>query len=102
MGVPWSDAARFGDLLGTKLMVTELVAYLKLQSYAELLNPKSQIIATYALCGFANVGSIAIQIGGISALVPERRGDLARLSLRAMIAGAFASWMTACVAGILI
>jgi len=102
MGVPWSDAARFGDLLGTKLMVTELVAYLKLQSYAELMNPKSQIIATYALCGFANMGSIAIQIGGISALVPERRGDLARLSLRAMIAGAFASWTTACVAGILI
>jgi CNT family concentrative nucleoside transporter len=102
MGVPWSDAARFGDLLGTKLMVTELVAYLKFQGYAGLMDPKSQIIATYALCGFANVGSIAIQIGGISALVPERRGDLARLSLRAMIAGAFASWMTACVAGILI
>lgn len=102
MGVPWSDAARFGDLLGTKLMVTELVAYLKLQGYAQLMNPKSQIIATYALCGFANVGSIAIQIGGISALVPERRGELAKLSLRAMIAGAFASWMTACVAGILI
>lgn len=102
MGVPWSDASRFGDLLGTKLMVTELVAYLKLQGYAALMNPKSQIIATYALCGFANVGSIAIQIGGISALVPERRGDLARLSLRAMIAGAFASWITACVAGILI
>ena len=102
MGVPWSDASRFGDLLGTKLMVTELVAYLKLQGYAALMNSKSQIIATYALCGFANVGSIAIQIGGISALVPERRGDLARLSLRAMIAGAFASWITACVAGILI
>jgi len=102
MGVPWSDASRFGDLLGTKLMVTELVAYLKLQGYAALMTPKSQIIATYALCGFANVGSIAIQIGGISALVPERRGDLARLSLRAMIAGAFASWITACVAGILI
>jgi CNT family concentrative nucleoside transporter len=102
MGVPWADASRFGDLLGTKLMVTELVAYLKLQAYAELMNPKSQIIATYALCGFANVGSIAIQIGGISAMVPERRGDLARLSLRAMFAGAFASWITACVAGMLI
>jgi CNT family concentrative nucleoside transporter len=102
MGVPWSDATRFGDLLGTKLMVTELVAYLKLQGYAELIDPKSQIIATYALCGFANVGSIAIQIGGISALVPERRGELAKLSLRAMIAGAFASWTTACLAGILI
>lgn len=102
MGVPWDDASKFGDLLGTKLMVTEFIAYMKLQTYAAAMSTKSQIIATYALCGFANLGSIGIQIGGISALAPERRSDLAKLGLRAMVGGALASWITACIAGILI
>ena len=102
MGVPWDDATKFGDLLGTKLMVTEFIAYMKLQTYAATMSVKSQIIATYALCGFANLGSIGIQIGGISALAPERRSELAKLGFRAMLGGAFASWITACIAGIII
>ena len=102
MGVPWHDCAKFGDLLGTKLMINEFVAFLKLQSYAGHMSLKSEIIATYALCGFANLGSIGIQIGGISGIAPERRSDLARLAFRAMAAGAFASWSTACIAGILL
>lgn len=102
MGISWDDATKFGDLLGTKLMVTEFIAYMKLQTYAASMSVKSEIIATYALCGFANLGSIGIQIGGISALAPERRSDLAKLGLRAMVGGALASWITACIAGILI
>lgn len=101
MGVPWSDCSKFGDLLGTKVMINEFVAFLKLQTYALDLSPKAQVIATYALCGFANLGSIGIQIGGISGIAPERRSDLAKLSVRAMTAGAFASWSTACIAGVL-
>jgi CNT family concentrative nucleoside transporter len=102
MGVPWADAARFGDLLGTKVMINEFVAFLKLQNYAHLMSPKANIIAAYALTGFANLGSIGIQIGGISGIAPTRRSDLARLAFGAMAAGAFASWSTACIAGILI
>lgn len=102
MGIPWADAHKFGDLLGTQVMINEFVAYVKLGGYAGAMAPRSSILATYALCGFCNLSSIGIQIGGISALVPERRGDLARLGLRAMTAGAFATWTTCCVAGILI
>ena len=102
MGIPWVDAHKFGDLLGTQVMINEFVAYAKLGSYAGEMTARSSILATYALCGFCNLSSIGIQIGGISALVPERRGDLARLGLRAMTAGAFATWTTCCVAGILI
>jgi CNT family concentrative nucleoside transporter len=102
MGIPWVDASKFGDLLGTQVMINEFVAYAKLGAYAGQMAERSQILATYALCGFCNLSSIGIQIGGISALVPERRGDLARLGLRAMLAGAFATWTTCCVAGILL
>lgn len=102
MGIPWCDAPKFGDLLGTQVMINEFVAYAKLGSYASQMMPRSQILATYALCGFCNLSSIGIQIGGISALVPERRGDLARLGLRAMLAGALATWSTACIAGVLL
>ncbi|MBD3222784.1 NupC/NupG family nucleoside CNT transporter, partial [bacterium] len=103
MGVPWDEARIFGNLLGTKLAVTEFVAYIELMQaqQAGTLSPRSVVIGTYALCGFANFSSIAIQIGGIGALAPERRSDLARLALRAMFGGAFASWLTACVAGLL-
>jgi CNT family concentrative nucleoside transporter len=103
MGVPWDEARVFGNLLGTKLAVTEFVAYIELMQaqQAGTLSPRSVVIGTYALCGFANFSSIAIQIGGIGALAPERRGDLARLALKAMFGGAFASWLTACVAGLL-
>ena len=102
-GVPWSEAPAIGHLLGTKIAVNEFVAYLHLKNavHAGALSARSTVIATYALCGFANFGSIAIQIGGISALVPGRRSDLARLGLRAMFGGALASWLTACIAGLL-
>jgi concentrative nucleoside transporter, CNT family len=102
MGVPWADAATVGDLLGTKLAVNEFVGYAKLSELIKVgeLSERAQIVATYALCGFANFSSIGIQIGGISALAPERRGDLARLGLKAMAGGAIASWLTACVAGL--
>jgi len=104
MGVPWVDAGRVGNLLGIKLSLNEFVAYGQLGSYMHqgALSQRSVIIATYALCGFANFSSIGIQIGGISALAPERRKDLARLGLRAMFGGAFASWLTATIAGILL
>lgn len=104
LGVEWSDILPMGELLGYKIAVTELVAYQELGSEAmqERMSPRSIEIATYALCGFANFASIAIQVGGIAALVPERKSDLARLGLRAMMGGAIASWMTACVAGVLI
>ena len=103
MGVPWSEAATFGNLLGTKITVNEFLGYIQLERAITdgTLSPRSIVIATYALCGFANFSSIAIQIGGIGSLAPERRGDVARLGMRAMFAGAFASWMTAAIAGIL-
>jgi len=104
MGVPWSEAATFGNLLGTKIAVNEFVAYIELMKAqgTGALSPRAVVIGTYALCGFANFSSLAIQIGGIGAMAPERRGDLARLGLKAMFAGAFASWLTACVAGFLL
>lgn len=103
MGVPWSEAATVGNLLGTKISINEFVAYLQLEDAvgAGALGPRSTVIATYALCGFANFGSIAIQIGGIGSLAPNRRADVARLGLRAMFGGALASWLTAAIAGIL-
>jgi CNT family concentrative nucleoside transporter len=103
MGVPWDEARTFGNLLGTKIAVNEFVAYIELMraQAAGDLSPRAVVIGTYALCGFANFSSLAIQIGGIGALAPERRGDLARLGLKAMFGGAFASWLTACMAGLL-
>jgi CNT family concentrative nucleoside transporter len=104
MGTPWHNAHQVGNLLGIKLAVNEFVSYMQLVEYMKLpeFSERAQVIATYALCGFANFSSIGIQIGGISALAPERRSDLAQLGLRAMIGGALASWMTACVAGMMI
>jgi CNT family concentrative nucleoside transporter len=104
MGVPWMDADKVGNLLGIKLSLNELVAYGVLGSYhAEgVISEKAAIISTYALCGFANFSSIGIQIGGIAAVAPERRTDLAQLGLKAMFGGAIASWLTATVAGILL
>ena len=103
MGVPWSEATRFGELLGTKISVNEFLAYIQLADIrnAGTMSPRSIVIATYALCGFANFSSIAIQIGGIGTIAPSRRADVARLGLKAMIGGALASWMTAAIAGVL-
>ena len=105
MGVPWSDATAVGQLLGIKTVVNEFVAYMGLSGQLQngtIENPRSIIIAIYALCGFANFGSIAIQIGGIGGIAPSRRQDLAKLGLRAMIAGTIACMITATVAGLLI
>jgi len=102
MGVPWLDAPRIGDLLGTRMALNEFVAYSQLGQMKSTLDPKSFTIATFALCGFANFSSIGIQIGGIGALAPNRRHDLARLGLRAMFAGTLANFMTATIAGFLL
>ncbi len=102
MGVHPKDILDVGYLLGTKISINEFVGYVELAGLRGEISPRSFTIATYALCGFANFSSIAIQIGGIAALVPSRRRDLARLGLRAMIAGALASWQTAAIAGILL
>jgi len=102
MGVPFRDSQTIGSLLGTRMVLNEFVAYSQLGPMKESLDPKSFVIATYALCGFANFGSIGIQIGGIGALAPERKHDLARFGLRALLAGTFANFMTACIAGMLL
>jgi concentrative nucleoside transporter, CNT family len=102
MGVPWRDAPTIGNLLGTRMAVNEFVAYAQLGPMKSVLDPKSFTIATFALCGFANFSSIGIQIGGIGALAPNRRHDLARLGLRAMFAGTLANFMTATIAGFLL
>ena len=104
MGVPWADAARVGNLLGVKLSLNEFVAYATLGGYMQegIISERATTIATFALCGFANFSSIGIQIGGISALAPGRRADLAKVGLKAMFGGALASWMTATIAGILL
>jgi len=102
MGVPWHDAPVIGNLLGTRMALNELVAYSQLGPMKATLDPRSFTIATFALCGFANFSSIGIQIGGIGALAPNRRHDLARLGLRAMLAGTLANFMTATIAGFLL
>lgn len=104
LGAHWSEAATLGTLLGEKVVLTELIAYSHLQALrpGEELSPRTAIIASYALCGFANFASVGIQLGGIGAMAPQRRRDLAQLALRAMLGGALASWMTAAIAGLLL
>jgi concentrative nucleoside transporter, CNT family len=102
MGVPWSECGQVGALLGERVVLNEFFAYLHLSQQGATLSPRSAEIATYALCGFANFGSIAIQIGGIGALVPERRGELAQLGIKSMLGGLLACYCTACVAGLLL
>lgn len=118
MGIPLADCLQVGSLLGKKIVLNEFIAYLDLKQLIEnsqqiaqgkvaetavsTISERAIIISTYALCGFANIGSVAIQIGGISAIAPERQADVARLGIRAMIAGSIACFMTACIAGILL
>ena len=102
MGVPWRDAPTIGNLLGTRMALNEFVAYSQLGPLKDKIDAKSFTICTFALCGFANFSSIGIQIGGIGALAPNRRHDLARLGLRAMFAGTLANFMTATIAGFLL
>jgi len=102
LGVPWKDAAVVGNLLGTRMVLNEFIAFAQLGGLKESLDPRSFTIATFALCGFANFASIGMQIGGIGALAPTRRGDLARLGLRAMLAGTLANFVTAIIVGFLL
>lgn len=102
LGVPWKDAATVGDLLGTRFVLNEFVAFIRLGEIQSAIDLKSKTIATFALCGFANISSIAIQVGGIGALVPSRKSDLARLGLKAVLAGSMANFMSACIAGLLL
>jgi CNT family concentrative nucleoside transporter len=102
MGVPWHDSGTIGSLLGTRMVLNEFIAYSQLGPLRGTLSPVSFTIATFALCGFANVGSVGIQIGGIGSLAPERKGDLARLGFRAMLAGTLANFLSATLAGILL
>jgi concentrative nucleoside transporter, CNT family len=104
MGVTWKDSLTVGNLLGTRMVLNEFVAFAKLgePGVGSSLDPRSLVITTFALCGFANFSSIAIQIGGIGSLAPSRRGDLARLGLRAMFAGTLANFLTATIAGMLL
>ena len=104
MGVPWNEADAMGILMGKKIVFTELIAYgdLKNLLMSGEISSRTAIIASYALCGFANFGSIGIQLGGIGGMAPDRKKDLASLVTKAMIGGALASWLTATIAGILI
>ena len=102
LGVSWNDCATIGRLLGERLVTNEFIAFIDLGKIKNQLDPHSFTIATYALCGFANFSSIAIQVGGIGALAPSRKSDLARLGLRAIAAGTMANFMSACIAGILL
>jgi concentrative nucleoside transporter, CNT family len=102
LGVSWNDCATIGNLLGTRMVLNEFVAFVDLGKVKALLEPRSFVIATFALCGFANLSSIAIQIGGIGALAPSRKSDLARLGLKAMFVGTLANFMSACIAGMLL
>ena len=99
IGVPWHDCGAIGNLLGTRMALNEVIAYIALGAQKAMLAPRSFTIATFALCGFANLGSIGMQIGGIGALVPERRNELAKLGVRAMLAGTMANLISASIAG---
>jgi CNT family concentrative nucleoside transporter len=102
LGVKWNDCATVGNLLGTRLILNEFVAYVDLGKIGNTLDSRSFVIATYALCGFANLSSVAIQVGGIGALAPTRKSDLARLGLKAVACGTMANFMSACIAGMLV
>jgi len=101
IGIPWHDARTVGNLLGTRTIINEFLAFNQLGMLKGTLDPRTFTIATFALCGFANFSSIGIQIGGIGALAPEQRGQLAKFGIRAMLAGTMANLMSASIVGIL-
>jgi CNT family concentrative nucleoside transporter len=101
IGVPWEDAVDVGSLIGQKVVINEFVAYLSFNDIKDLLDEKSVVISTYALCGFANFSSIAIQIGGIGGIAPDRKSDIAKLGLKAVLGGSLATFMTATIAGVI-
>ena len=107
LGVPWADAKNVGMLMGEKIVINEFVAYSQLSKILKgttdiVLSPKAEIIATFALCGFANFSSVAMQIGGIGEIAPSRREDLAKLGIKALICGTMASYLSATLAGLLL
>jgi CNT family concentrative nucleoside transporter len=102
IGIPWHESRIIGNLLGTRTIINEFLAFAELGKLKATLSPRTFSIATFALCGFANVGSIGMQIGGIGALVPNRRNDLAQLGIRAMLAGTMANLMSASIVSMLI
>jgi CNT family concentrative nucleoside transporter len=102
MGVPWQDSGAIGSLLGTRMVLNEFIAFAELGPMKDTLDPRSFTIASFALAGFANFSSVGIQLGGIGALVPDRKRDLARLGIRAMLAGTLANFLSASIAGILL
>jgi CNT family concentrative nucleoside transporter len=102
IGIPWREARTIGNLLGTRTIINEFLAFNQLGKIKAVLSPRTFSIATFALCGFANVGSIGMQIGGIGALAPNRRNDLAQLGVRAMLAGTMANLMSASIVSILL
>jgi CNT family concentrative nucleoside transporter len=102
LGVSWNDCATVGNLLGTRMVLNEFVAFVDLGKVRPMLQERSFVISTFALCGFANLSSIAVQIGGIGALAPTRKSDLARMGFKAMIVGTLANFMSACIAGMLL
>ena len=107
LGIPWDECLKAGELLGLKMVANEFIAYERLSAWMKpgsgvTLSDRSEMLLTYALCGFSNFGSIGIQIGGLGAMAPQRQGDFARLGLRAMLGGTLASFMTACIAGVLV
>ncbi|MGH7940166.1 MAG: nucleoside transporter C-terminal domain-containing protein [Limisphaerales bacterium] len=103
MGAPSHDTVAIGQILGERIVLNEFVGYFDpTRNYAKHLDPRSFTVATYALCGFANFSSIAIRVGGIGSLAPERRSDMAKVGFRAMPGGLLAAYMTACLAGVLL
>jgi CNT family concentrative nucleoside transporter len=102
IGVPAKDCLAIGQILGERIVLNEFFGYLSLSAQQSQLDPRSYTLATYALCGFANLGSVAIQIGGIGAIAPSRRPDLVQLGLKAMVGGLLACYLTACIAGVLL
>jgi CNT family concentrative nucleoside transporter len=102
IGVPWADAVEAGSLIGQKLIVNEFYAYASFVQVKEALAPETQVIVTFALCGFANLSSIAILLGGLGSIVPSRRRDIARLGLKAVIGGTLANLMSATLAGLIL
>jgi CNT family concentrative nucleoside transporter len=102
LGVAWNDCQTIGQFLGTRLVLNEFVAFIELGKVKAQLDPRSFTIATFALCGFANLSSVAIQVGGLGALMPARKSDIARLGMRAVMAGTMANFMSACIAGMLL
>jgi CNT family concentrative nucleoside transporter len=100
IGIPWAEASQAGSLIGQKFVINEFYAYANFVQIKESLSPQTQVIVTFALCGFANLSSIAILLGGLGSIVPSRRTDIARLGLRAVIGGTLANLMSATLAGL--